>query len=399
MRCRENNPRSPGVLAVNGVGLRSLPLHKHLDGKSHGSGSAVINLSWVTIAVEPQSLEDIMDKYCRICWNSKHWRYPTGEAQGLESPHSFVHDHGFGVEEWLFEFSWLQPGPVYETGLFKYAYLNPISKHRKLYEGQTFSVLLYTITPEGRADAVAVINHVFVPDQRELDEALAHIRSKGWIQEMEANLEYLRISSNELLGASESLINVRFRPSDVTFFDRPYLLSTQSVVNKNKRYEAFNWDGAVPSADHPRSSSPKQNEKRQSEAARHRAAIAATTYDPTHSKLQNALYDYLCKKNGRQSVHYEKSYVDITSKTNNETCFYEIKTAPTVKGCIRDALGQLLEYAIYPSSTKADKLIVVGDCVPNREDIEYLSHLRGRFRLPLYYQQWLWHQENLGAEF
>jgi hypothetical protein len=47
----------------------------------------------------------------RICWNSKGWVVPTGEAADLESAGpshtTYVQDHRFGHEEWLFNFQWV----------------------------------------------------------------------------------------------------------------------------------------------------------------------------------------------------------------------------------------------------------------------------------------------------
>ena len=71
-----------------------------------------------------------MRKYCRICWNTSYWREPTGEASRLEVGKSYVRQNGFGHEEWLFNFSWLQPGPIGTSTKFKYGFLQPIGKYR-----------------------------------------------------------------------------------------------------------------------------------------------------------------------------------------------------------------------------------------------------------------------------
>ena len=40
---------------------------------------------------------------CRIVWNSRNWRYPTGDSDfDKQLEKSFYHTHGFGHEEWLF---------------------------------------------------------------------------------------------------------------------------------------------------------------------------------------------------------------------------------------------------------------------------------------------------------
>src|SRR5439155_11622950 len=48
------------------------------------------------------------------------------------------------------------------------------------------------------------------------------------------------------------------------------------------------------------------------------------------------------------------------SGTRHEVVFFDVKTEPTVKLCIRAAVGQLLEYSYYPSEERATNLIVVG---------------------------------------
>ena len=103
-----------------------------------------------------------MNKYCRICWNTRYWHEPTGEAAKLEGGNSYVHVNGFGHEEWLLNFAWLQPGPKGIAGLFRYGFLQPIGKYRSKYEGKSFDVFLYTIAPNGKRLAIGIIRNLFV---------------------------------------------------------------------------------------------------------------------------------------------------------------------------------------------------------------------------------------------
>jgi len=81
--------------------------------------------------------------------------------------------------------------------------------------------------------------------------------------------------------------------------------------------------------------------------------------------------------------------VDLTlrysSGTRHEVVFFDVKTEPTVKLCIRAAVGQLLEYSYYPSEERATNLIVVGWALSEPEDAQYLHHLSEKFALPLGY--------------
>ena len=70
----------------------------------------------------------------------------------------------------------------------------------------------------------------------------------------------------------------------------------------------------------------------------------------------------------------------------------------TVKRCIRSALGQLLEYAHYPTGSRAERLVVVGDVLPTDYDRRYVSLLREKYRIPIYYSRFHWEKNKLGKE-
>lgn len=57
----------------------------------------------------------------------------------------------------------------------------------------------------------------------------------------------------------------------------------------------------------------------------------------------------LCEKYGYENVSFEHRIggkkIDIVLRDNNSFVFYEIKSNNSAKACIRDAIGQLLEYA------------------------------------------------------
>jgi hypothetical protein len=334
-----------------------------------------------------------MRKYCRICWNTKYWRQPTGEARYLERK-SFVRKHGFGHEEWLFNFAWLQRAPKARSEKFKYGFLQPIGKYRSAYEGTTLDILLYTVSPDSERVAVGEIKDLLVPELPELRSAMAELRRNGWLQEMRNDLSHLGLASTTLSAPAEHVINVRFKPSQAIFYDPPIPLPRTHKTYRIPRYQPLDWDDDfVPATAGLRPVVRRaKSGKRRSEAERTRAAIKSTTYDPRHVILQNALYDHLCDVYGKSVVNYEYrdeySFVDLVLRPKNEVWFFEIKMAPTAKSCIRDAIGQLLEYGIYPDQQRASKLLVVGDGRPDKNDVLYISHLRAKFKLPIYYRRW-----------
>ena len=84
---------------------------------------------------------------------------------------------------------------------------------------------------------------------------------------------------------------------------------------------------------------------------------------------------------------YQGAQVDVAVKFSDTFWFYEIKVAPTARAAIREALGQLVEYAHWPANDRASRLIVVGEAVITDRESKYLNRLRTKYNIPLYYQR------------
>lgn len=344
-----------------------------------------------------------MDKYCRICWNTKNWKQPTGEAQYFETGGSYVAENGFGHEEWLFNFSWLLTNQQFTGNTHcRYGFLQPIGKYYNKYMRNTFSALLYTRSPEGKNLLVAQINNLYVPDEQELTWALSQIVANGWVSSMQSELDSLGIDYTPLINPNpRDIANVRFSLDDVTFFDPRTVVDPNHKISKSSRYHPFNWDDPIPQNFVPQNlATPPINQTddddpTRSEEGRTRAAVEATIYDPRHVKLQNTLYRKLCYLYGQSNVQYEADFVDLILNNNQVTIFIEIKTYLSAKRCIREAIGQLLEYSHYPRLSKAHELLVVGDAKPTCEDRSYLAFLRRNYNLPIKYSRWSWSQNDL----
>jgi hypothetical protein len=111
-----------------------------------------------------------------------------------------------------------------------------------------------------------------------------------------------------------------------------------------------------------------------------------------HNELQSALYKALSKEYGANQVTTEfcvesAGRVDAVIIQNGSMTFYEIKVAPSARSALREAFGQLLEYAYWPNASRANELVVVGEAAPTYETKLYLNNLRRRFGLQLSYRQ------------
>lgn len=111
--------------------------------------------------------------------------------------------------------------------------------------------------------------------------------------------------------------------------------------------------------------------------------------DVRHSEIQARLKKELKEKYGEENVSLEHSFrgnrIDAVVKQNNSYIFYEVKTASTVKSCIRQAIGQLLEYSFWPGQKIASKLVVVGEPHIKEKGKKYLSFLNNELNIPIEY--------------
>ncbi len=111
-----------------------------------------------------------------------------------------------------------------------------------------------------------------------------------------------------------------------------------------------------------------------------------------HNELQEKLHRCLVRQFGKDNVGTENhgvngTSIDLVVRLKGGYLFYEIKTAPSARACIREALGQLLEYAFWPGAQEAVRLIVAGEPPLDEPAQDYLRCLKKRFSLPIEYKQ------------
>ena len=110
-----------------------------------------------------------------------------------------------------------------------------------------------------------------------------------------------------------------------------------------------------------------------------------------HRQIQDALYEELRFELGDQvaSEHPDGvgGRVDLIAQRGDDLEFYEIKVGPSARLCIRQALGQLMEYGFWPGAVGNAKLFVVGEPPLDGKAEKFLQSLREKFKIPIYYRQ------------
>jgi len=114
--------------------------------------------------------------------------------------------------------------------------------------------------------------------------------------------------------------------------------------------------------------------------------------DLRHNLLQDSLVRMLEAEFPGCLVHpewevAEGGRVDVAVDTRDGLLFCEIKVAPHIRSALRQAIGQLLEYAHWPNHRRANKWWVVSEEEPSAEDVAYLQTLRNQYGLPVFYRR------------
>lgn len=132
-----------------------------------------------------------------------------------------------------------------------------------------------------------------------------------------------------------------------------------------------------------------------------KARVARTKYERSaqtvdkalrHNILQEALFNHLEEIHGADNTSGEQDCgngtpVDVAVQESSGYNYYELKTGLSAQSCIREAIGQLMEYAYWPGAKQAERLVVVGEAPYDKDAMAYIKKLRKDFSLPIEYQQ------------
>lgn len=110
-----------------------------------------------------------------------------------------------------------------------------------------------------------------------------------------------------------------------------------------------------------------------------------------HTYIQEKLIEELTELFGDKCIGVENyiggNKIDVVLQLKeNEYIFYEIKTANSAKACVRQAIGQLLEYSYYNCEKLACQIVVVGEHEIDASTEKYLRYLKKEFNLPIAYK-------------
>jgi hypothetical protein len=98
----------------------------------------------------------------------------------------------------------------------------------------------------------------------------------------------------------------------------------------------------------------------------------------------------LKRKYGSSCKGLEAEHIDILVELDNKFVLYEIKTHISVVYCIREALGQLMHYAMNLSRfSKPLEFVIVGPSALDDNGRLLIEFIRKNMKIPLNYERFI----------
>ncbi len=317
-------------------------------------------------------------KIARIAYNSRDWRQPSGEAASIEAG-TYASSNGFGHEEWLFRSEWQING-------WRYAFVQGVNKDGGplLRTGSPFDLTLFTIDPQRRRRYVAELRDVACLSEPAAVSAWRDFERLGWARLMREEVHAIGRDPSPMGDPqwTSSILNIRFRLTDVSLYPAATFAEPTDPIQRLSRYRLFQGDQIDRARSRPGSLELPQI------GTWTRRASPPVECEPEHRKMQRRLMQELVKQYGKGRVRQEREFVDVSVDTADGTIFFEIKSDPRAPTVIREAVGQLLEYAYHPAGSKRQpiSLVVVGRSPMTADDEAYLHLLLDPFNLRLEYR-------------
>ena len=106
--------------------------------------------------------------------------------------------------------------------------------------------------------------------------------------------------------------------------------------------------------------------------------------EPKHNKLANQFQNWLLA-NGFEDVQLERDQIDVSFGRADLRTMAELKIVYDLSSTrsIREALGQIFEYNVYPGRLPFESWLVVLDKTPQESDCTYIERIRSEYELPL----------------
>ena len=328
-------------------------------------------------------------KLARICWNDNLWQRPSGAEGKSRNKDSFEYINGFGHEEWLFDTSKIIDG-------YHYGFVQAVGASRGKHGNDAMHLSLYSIDNRTKQRWwLGTIRNLIVVDEEESARIYQVYEKKGWLEQMcsQVTLAGADVEAFKEYVTPQNFAVIKYKVEDLDLLDAPLEFEYGDPAVTSDYYNLKNYiqQPKLPALSKEfqfRSGHIPPTDKKRLEYDQYELDV-----NNHHNHIQTLLFNELCEQYGKDSVGTENntgagSRIDIVVRHGKKYALYEIKTGPSLRACVREAFGQLLEYRHVIGHSKVVKLVIVSAHAPDEWIENYLNVMRTEHALPFYYQQY-----------
>jgi len=331
-----------------------------------------------------------MDKrQMRITWNEFNWEKPSGHFWTKENQEksnvAYENQYGFGHEEWLFN-------PRYRVNGFQYGYVRGVEK-ASLDNEMINELYLYTKDTEGNYFFVGILKNVLRITENKAEQVLIKKTFDKYfkiaIDELkEVNSDYTELQRT---GMTPTL---KFKWEDANILEEPIPV----IINDSKyrRYQSYKLTKELEDFSNDYFEKKIKLDFRPGKAKNKSSYTVSRKkgkreVKSLHVEILDYLYNKRLEKTNKERLSVEKSSVngkiiDLLEKVgDSKFIFYEVKTSNSGLTNIRDAIGQILEYALIDEKIIAQMLIIIGPARLNKTEKRYLERLKQNISIEIKY--------------
>lgn len=339
---------------------------------------------------------EIEEVFTRLTYNENDWIVPSGHNWKKENQSNanikFENQYGFGLEEWLFN-------PRYLIDGYQYGYIRGLAQSNS---SIIRKVHLYTLRTEVNNSVLylGTITDVEVLDgnwKKEYPNVLEVF------EENESNIKNeIKQINGDINGLSKEAFYpvVRFKLENIDIETENPTLVEGFPLSKYKRFKPYKitdeistlfLDGELEEEDVYLFKSGKASQTSRYE--RHSNASSKSVIK-LHCEIVDAVEKYLAPEFSLQknnisieTTRFRGNIADIVTKKDNDINIFEVKTNPSARRNIRDAISQLLDYAVH-SGDNVTKIVIVSPAPLNSKDLSFFKNLKNVINFQLEYLEY-----------
>lgn len=351
----------------------------------------------------------MVELFARLTSNENDWVLPSGHgwnARYQGNPNiAYEKQYGFGHEEWLlnprFNVDGLQYGHIRsleKTNFHNnrkidvvhfYAFWDINGKSVPYYVGNILNIELL-----GSENFLKLGNKIKSVLSSSYNDSISEVRECG--------------GDSSGMRRSTFLPFLRFSLKDVNFFDEPIWLEN-FPIRKYKRYQAHrlsllpsNYFNHFNLVNEPANFTFMHGKARPSESYKRQTSKSERSVYKFHTKILNELEKHLLPafSLSQKNISIEKQSFDgciadiVLWNNDHSISIFEAKTNTNCRRNIREAVGQLLDYASHCKRKVIRKLVIVSPADLKGRDLNFFNNLNSRIEYSLEYLYYTGNQEN-----